>query len=59
LSTAPTVVAQVKYIIRRLKLTEARALADFALQCESPSEIYARCQALAREAAPSLFENKT
>jgi len=59
LSTAPTVVAQVKYMIRRLKLTEARALADFALQCESPSEIYARCQTLAREAAPSLFENKT
>jgi phosphoenolpyruvate-protein kinase (PTS system EI component) len=59
LSTAPTVVAQVKYMIRRLKLTEARALADFALQCESPSEIYARCQTFAREAAPSLFENKT
>ena len=59
LSTAPTVVAQVKYMIRRLKLTEAYALADFALQCESPSEIYARCQTFAREAAPSLFENKT
>ena len=59
LSTAPTVVAQVKYMIRRLKLTEARELADFALQCESPSEIYVRCQTFAREAAPSLFENKT
>ena len=59
LSTAPTVVAQVKYMIRRLKLTEANELADFALQCDSPSEIYARCQALARAAAPSLFENKT
>ena len=59
LSTAPPVVAQVKYMIRRLKLTEARELADFALQCESPSEIYARCQTFAREAAPSLFENKT
>jgi signal transduction protein with GAF and PtsI domain len=59
LSTAPTVVAQVKYMIRRLKLTEAQALADFALHCESPSEIYARCQMFAREAAPSLFENKT
>jgi len=59
LSTAPTVVAQVKYMIRRLKLTEAGELAEFALQCDSPSEIYARCQALARAAAPSLFENKT
>jgi phosphotransferase system enzyme I (PtsI) len=59
LSAAPPVVPQIKYIIRRLKLTEAEALAGFALQCESPSEIYARCQQLARETAPSLFENKT
>jgi phosphotransferase system enzyme I (PtsI) len=59
LSCAPPVVAQVKYIIRRLKLTEAQALAEFALQCESPSEIFARCQKLARDTAPSLFENKT
>ncbi|MEI9959782.1 MAG: phosphoenolpyruvate--protein phosphotransferase [Limisphaerales bacterium] len=59
LSAAPPVIPQVKYIIRRLKLTEAQALAEFALQSESPSEIYARCQKLARETAPSLFENKT
>jgi len=59
LSAAPPVVPQVKYIVRRLKLSEAQALAEFALQCESPSEIYARCQKLAFEAAPSLFENKT
>jgi phosphotransferase system enzyme I (PtsI) len=56
LSTAPMILAQIKYIIRRLKSDETRALAEFALQCESPSEIYARCQTLAREAAPSLFE---
>jgi len=59
LSAAPVIIPQVKYIIRRLKLSEAQALAEFALQCESPSEIYARCQKLARETAPSLFENKT
>jgi phosphotransferase system enzyme I (PtsI) len=59
LSAAPPVVAQVKYIIRRLKLAEAQALAEFALQCESPSEIFARCQQLARDTAPSLFESKT
>jgi phosphotransferase system enzyme I (PtsI) len=59
LSAAPPVVPQIKYIVRRLKLSEAQALAEFALQCESPSEIYARCQKLARETAPSLFENKT
>ena len=58
LSAAPPVVPQVKYIVRRLKLSEAQALAEFALQCESPSEIYARCQKLAYETAPSLFESK-
>jgi len=59
LSAAPPVVPQIKYIVRRLKLTEAQTLAEFALQCESPSEIYTRCQKLARETAPSLFESKT
>lgn len=59
LSAAPTVVAQVKYIVRRLKLNETQALAEFALQCESPAEIHARCQELARQTAPSLFESKT
>jgi len=58
LSAAPPVVPQVKYIVRRLKLAEAQELAAFALQCESPSEIYARCQKLARDTAPSLFESK-
>jgi phosphotransferase system enzyme I (PtsI) len=58
LSCAPAVIPEVKYMIRRIKLTEARALADFALQCDSPSEIQARCLELARATAPSLFENK-
>ncbi|MGD1087161.1 MAG: phosphoenolpyruvate--protein phosphotransferase [Verrucomicrobiota bacterium] len=56
LSAAPPIVPQIKYIVRRLKLSEAQVLAEFALQCESPSEIYARCQTLARQTAPSLFE---
>ena len=59
LSAAPPVVPQIKYIIRRLKLSEAQELAAFALQCESPTEIYARCQTLARQTAPSLFESKS
>jgi len=59
LSAAPTVIAQVKYMVRRLKLNEAQALAEFALHCESPSEIHARCRELARQTAPSLFENKS
>jgi len=58
LSTAPTGIAQVKYMIRRLKMSEAGALAEFALKSESPVETLVRCQTLARETAPSLFENK-
>jgi phosphotransferase system enzyme I (PtsI) len=58
LSAAPSVVPEVKYMIRKVKLTEAEALAEFALNCESPTEIYTRCLALARATAPSLFENR-
>jgi phosphoenolpyruvate-protein phosphotransferase (PTS system enzyme I) len=56
LSAAPPLIAPVKYLIRRLKLSEARELATFAMNCESPSEIAARCQDLAQQAAPGLFE---
>jgi phosphotransferase system enzyme I (PtsI) len=56
LSAAPPLIAQVKYLVRRLKLSEAKTLAEFALLSESPSEILARCQAFAQQAAPSLFE---
>jgi phosphotransferase system enzyme I (PtsI) len=58
LSAAPAVIDQVKYIIRRIKMDEARALADFALASESPTEIFARCIEFARATAPSLFENQ-
>ncbi len=47
-----------KFLIRRLKLSEAQELAAFALECESASEILARCQELARRIAPGLLENK-
>jgi phosphoenolpyruvate-protein phosphotransferase (PTS system enzyme I) len=56
LSTAPSLVPAVKFLIRRLKLSEAREVAAFALQCESAEEILARCQDLAHQSAPSLFE---
>ena len=59
LSAAPPVIAQVKYMIRRLKLSEAQALAEFALKTDLPPEIFARCQELARTSAPELFEKKT
>ncbi len=56
LSASPPVIPEVKYMVRRVKMSEAQALAEFALQCESPSEIYARCVEFARQTAPSLFE---
>jgi len=58
LSAAPSLVPPLKFLIRRLKLTEARELADFALDCESASDIQARCQEHARQIAPGLFEDK-
>jgi phosphotransferase system enzyme I (PtsI) len=58
LSVAPPLVPQIKFIIRRLKLSEAAELATFALNCEAASEILARCQDLAQRIAPSLFERK-
>ncbi len=56
LSAAPPVIPEVKYMIRKTSIAEARQLADFALQCDSPSEIYAACQKFALQTAPSLFE---
>jgi phosphoenolpyruvate-protein phosphotransferase (PTS system enzyme I) len=58
LSAAPALVPPVKFLIRRLKLSEAQELAAFALGCESASEILGRCQELARQIAPGLFEEK-
>jgi len=45
-------------MVRRIKLAEAQALAEFALNSESGSEILARCQELARQSAPILFDDK-
>jgi len=58
LSVTAALVPPVKFIIRRLKLTEAKELAEFALNSESAAEILARCQELAHNIAPILFEAK-
>jgi phosphotransferase system enzyme I (PtsI) len=57
LSMAPQAVPQIKFLIRRLKVAETRELAEFALRCESPTEILARSDEYARRAAPNLFES--
>jgi phosphotransferase system enzyme I (PtsI) len=58
LSAAPPLVPQVKFMVRHLKIPDAQQVAEFALNCESATEILARCQELARQSAPSLFETK-
>ena len=56
LSTAPSLVPQIKFLIRRLNMEQAKALADFALNCESGAEILERSGA-GKSAAPGLFAN--
>src|SRR6185369_2015226 len=56
LSATPGMVPQIKFLIRRMKLSVAKELADFALQCESGSQIFDRTEAYVRTVAPSLFE---
>src|SRR4029079_5810043 len=58
LSVAPPLVPQIKFLIRRLKMSEAKELAAFALECESRSEILSRSLRLAHAVAPSLFEDQ-
>jgi phosphotransferase system enzyme I (PtsI) len=59
LSVAPPLVPQIKFLIRRLKMSEAKDLAEFALGCERREEILAKSTRLARSIAPSLFEDET
>jgi phosphoenolpyruvate-protein phosphotransferase (PTS system enzyme I) len=57
LSTAPACLPRVKFLIRRLKIEEAKELAAFALECESGKEILKKSEELAKKVAPSLFED--
>jgi phosphoenolpyruvate-protein phosphotransferase (PTS system enzyme I) len=58
LSVAPPAIPQIKFLIRRLRMSEVTELAEFALGCESGTEILERTRALAMHAAPSLFEDE-
>ena len=55
LSVTPSLLPSVKYVLRRLKLSEARELAAFALQSERAGDILQRCRELARRIAPELL----
>jgi phosphoenolpyruvate-protein phosphotransferase (PTS system enzyme I) len=56
LSVAPQAVPQIKYLIRRVKMSEAKEIAEAALHSESSADILDRSQRLVRSVAPSLFE---
>ena len=56
LSVAPISVPRIKFLIRRMKMAEAKELADCALKCDSAREIINNCGEYARRVAPSLFE---
>ena len=58
LSMAPPLLPQIKLLIRRLKNAEIKELGEFALKCDSSREILERSRALARMAAPGLFETQ-
>jgi phosphotransferase system enzyme I (PtsI) len=57
LSAAPPSIPQIKFLIRRLKVSEARELAEFALECEHAGEILERAKALTHRVAPGLYED--
>ena len=59
LSVVSSLVPRVKMLIRSIEMAKAQELATFALNNDSPSEILARAEALAKEAVPSFFEEKT
>jgi phosphotransferase system enzyme I (PtsI) len=59
LSVGPPSVPQIKYLTRRLKMSEAKELAAFALSCEDSQQILARLQAYLQQIAPSLFEDRS
>ncbi|MEC8972764.1 MAG: phosphoenolpyruvate--protein phosphotransferase, partial [Verrucomicrobiota bacterium] len=56
LSVTPSMVPRVKMLIRSMEMSEARELVEFSLDCDSPKEILARAEALAKAAVPSFFE---
>jgi len=55
----PSMVPRVKMLIRSIEMSQARELAEFALGSESPKQILARAEALAKVAAPNFFEEVT
>ena len=58
LSATPPLVPQLKYMVQRMNMAEARDLARTALSCESSDEVLIKCQELAECLAPELFTRR-
>ena len=56
LSAVPSIVPQIKFLIRHMRMADARKMAEDALQCDNGVEVLERANKFAREIAPSLFE---
>ena len=54
LSMTPPLLPAAKFIVRSMKFSDAKALADRALEIESPTEIEALCLEFYREHMRSL-----
>ncbi len=57
LSVAITVIPPIKYIIRKMRLSESQALAEYAIASESATDILNKCNDYSRSIAPELFEH--
>ena len=55
LSVTPALIPAVKFLLRRLRISEAQEIAQFALGCSTGLEIHQRSRELAQAAAPNLF----
>lgn len=55
LSATPSLIPAAKYLVRRLRRSEAVSMAEEALRCDRADEILRRSRALAVEVAPELF----
>ena len=58
LSVASSMVPRVKMLIRNIKFSKAKELANFAINSDSPKEIQRRAEELSKEAVPNFFETK-
>jgi phosphotransferase system enzyme I (PtsI) len=53
LSMTPTLIPTIKFLLRAMKMSDARALAEEALSCPSAKEIYRKCDAFYRARVPA------